>query len=301
LIAECSVVFTANQGVRGGKLIDLKKTVDSAVERCPSVKNVFVYKRTENKFNIGSKDVILDDVLNKYPTECEPEIMDSEDPLFMLYTSGSTGKPKGVVHTHAGYLLHASFTHQMVFNYDSSKDIFGCLADIGWITGHSYVVYGPLCNGGTSVLFESTPIYPNPGRYWETVERLKINQLYIAPTSIRLLIKYGYEWVKKYDRSSLKCLGSVGEPINHEAWHWYYETVGEKRCKIADTWWQTETGGHCITPLPCNKNDEIKPAMAMRPFFGISPVILNEKVFYHISFFYLSLKIDFFQGRRIKR
>jgi acetyl-CoA synthetase len=278
-IAECSVVFTANQGVRGGKFIDLKKTVDSAVEKCPSVKNVFVYKRTENKFNIGSKDVILDDVLNKYPTECEPEIMDSEDPLFMLYTSGSTGKPKGVVHTHAGYLLHASFTHQMVFNYDSSTDVFGCLADIGWITGHSYVVYGPLCNGATSVLFESTPIYPNAGRYWETVERLKINQLYIAPTSIRLLIKYGDEWVKKYDRSSLKCLGSVGEPINHEAWHWYYETVGEKRCKIADTWWQTETGGHCITPLPCNKNDEIIPAKAMRPFFGISPVILNEKVF----------------------
>ena len=165
-----------------------------------------------------------------------------------------------------------------MFNYDASTDIFGCLADVGWITGHSYVVYAPLCNGGTTVLFESTPIYPDPGRYWETVQRLKINQLYLAPTSLRLLIKYGDDWVKKYDRSSLKCLGSVGEPINHEAWEWYYEVVGEKRCKIADTWWQTETGAHAITPLPCNLNSAIKPSMAMRPFFGINPCLVNEKV-----------------------
>ena len=195
--------------MRGGKAIELKNTVDQAIEKCPTVKHVFVYKRTEKVFKVGPKDVILDDVLNQYSTECQPEIMDSEDPLFMLYTSGSTGKPKGLIHTNAGYLLQAAFTQQMVFNYDASKDeVFGCLADVGWITGHTYIVYGPLCNGGTTVLFESTPVYPDPGRYWETVERLKINQLYLAPTAIRLLIKYGDEWVKRYDRSSLKCLGS---------------------------------------------------------------------------------------------
>ena len=167
----------------------------------------------------------------------------------------------------------------MVFNYEPG-DIFGCLADIGWITGHSYVVYGPLFNGGTTVLFESTPTYPNPGRYWETVERLKINQLYIAPTSLRLLIKSGDEWVKKYDRTSLKCLGSVGEPINQEAWIWYDEVVGERRCKIADTWWQTETGGHCITPLPSDPSMQLKPGKAMQPFFGIQPVLFDEKVIF---------------------
>ena len=195
--------------MRGGKAIELKKTVDQAIEKCPTVKNVFVYKRTEKPFNVGPKDVILDDAIKQMSTECQPEIMDSEDPLFMLYTSGSTGKPKGLIHTNAGYLLQAAFTHQMVFNYDASNnDVFGCLADVGWITGHTYIVYGPLCNGGTTVLFESTPTYPDPGRYWETVERLKINQLYLAPTSIRLLMKYGDEYVKKYDKSSLKCLGS---------------------------------------------------------------------------------------------
>lgn len=277
--SECKVVITANQGVRGGKVIELKKTVDKAVSKCPSVERVFVYKRTEHPFQIEpNKDVVMDELkLNEYSWECEPERMDSEDPLFMLYTSGSTGKPKGIIHTTAGYLLYASLTQQLVFNYDSSSDVFGCLADVGWITGHSYVVYAPLCNGGTTVLFESTPTHPDPGRYWETVERLKINQLYLAPTAIRLLIKYGDEWVKKHDRSSLKCLGSVGEPINHEAWQWYYEVVGERKCKIADTWWQTETGGHCITPLPCNKHDEIKPSKAMRSFLGISACLVNEK------------------------
>jgi acetyl-CoA synthetase len=276
--SECKAVITANQGLRGGKAIELKKTVDKAVEQCPSVEHVFVYKRTDTPFKAGPKDVILDDVLNKFPSECKPEIMDSEDPLFMLYTSGSTGKPKGLIHSTAGYLLQTAFSHQIVFNYDGEKnDVFGCLADVGWITGHSYVVYGPLCNGGTTVLFESTPIYPDPGRYWETVERLKINQLYLAPTAIRLLMKYDDDWTRKYDKSSLKLLGSVGEPINHEAWHWYNNLIGQKRCKIADTWWQTETGSACITPLPCNKNDEIKPAMAMRPFLGIETCLVDEK------------------------
>ena len=202
-------MLTANQTVRGGKAIDLKKTVDQAVESCPTLKHVLVYKRTDKPFKLGPKDVVLDDAIKNAATECKPEVMDSEDPLFMLYTSGSTGKPKGLIHSQAGYLLQAAFTLQLVFNYDAeNNDVFGCLADVGWITGHSYVVYGPLCNGGTTVLFESTPIYPDPGRYWETVQRLKISQLYLAPTSIRLLIKYGDEWVKKYDRSSLKCLGS---------------------------------------------------------------------------------------------
>ncbi|XP_051662471.1 acetyl-coenzyme A synthetase 2-like, mitochondrial isoform X3 [Manacus candei] len=207
---------------------------------------------------------------------CEPAVMDSEDMLFLLYTSGSTGKPKGLVHSQAGYLLFAALTHKYVFNYQD-RDIFGCVADIGWITGHTYVVYGPLCNGGTTVLFESTPVHPNPGRYWETVERLRINQFYGAPTAIRLLLRYSDEWVKKYDRSSLKVLGSVGEPLNKEAWEWYFRVVGETRCPVVDTWWQTETGGICISPRPSNPGAEILPGMAMRPFFGISPTLLDDK------------------------
>lgn len=271
------MVITANQSVRGGKLIDLKKTVDAAVKQCSSVKNVLVYKRTDNKFDLNpDKDIIINDVLDQFSSECAPEVMDANDPLFMLYTSGSTGKPKGLVHAQAGYILQSAFSHQIAFNYEQN-DVFGCLADVGWITGHTYIVYAPLCNGGTTVLFESSPIYPNPSRYWETIQRLKINQLYIAPTSIRLLIKNGDEWLKDYDRSSLKLLGSVGEPINHEAWHWYNDVVGEKRCKIIDTWWQTETGSLMIAPLPCEPNDEIKAAMAMRPFFGIEAVLLDDK------------------------
>lgn len=273
--SECTAVLTMNEGLRGGKTIDLKQTVDKAVSMSTSVKNVFVFRRTEKPFNSGVKDVLVNDVINQFPTECKPEVMDSEDPLFMLYTSGSTGKPKGLIHTHAGYLLHVALSQQLVFNYQPN-DVFGCLADVGWITGHSYVVYGPLMNGGTTVLFESTPVYPDPGRYWETVERLKINQLYLAPTSLRLLIKHGDEWVTKYDRSSLKCLGSVGEPINTEAWHWFNEVVGEKKCKIADTWWQTETGGNCITPMPCDDALQHKPGMAMLPFLGVNAVLVDE-------------------------
>uniref|UniRef100_A0A8C1VZC7 acetate--CoA ligase n=1 Tax=Cyprinus carpio TaxID=7962 RepID=A0A8C1VZC7_CYPCA len=274
--AQCKIVITSNQGVRGGRIFDLKSTVDNAVKSCPSVRHVFVAKRTNESVPMGKLDISLDEVMVGQSPVCAPEPMDSEEMLFMLYTSGSTGKPKGIVHTQAGYLLYASLTHQYVFDY-TPGDVFGCVADIGWITGHSYVVYGPLCNGATSVLFESTPVYPNPGRYWETVQRLRINQFYGAPTAIRLLLKYEENWVKKYDRSSLKTLASVGEPINHEAWEWFHNVVGDGRCPLVDTWWQTETGGVCIAPLPAEPGAEIRPAMAMRPFFGIQPALLGEK------------------------
>uniref|UniRef100_H3AW63 Acetyl-coenzyme A synthetase n=1 Tax=Latimeria chalumnae TaxID=7897 RepID=H3AW63_LATCH len=274
--AQCKVVITCNQGVRGGRIIELKKTVDEALKTCSTVSHVFIAHRTENSVPMGNCDISLEEEMAKVETVCDPEIMDSEDMLFMLYTSGSTGKPKGIVHTQAGYLLYAALTHKYVFDYQEG-DVFGCVADIGWITGHSYVVYGPLCNGATTVLFESTPVYPDPGRYWETVQRLKINQFYGAPTAIRLLLKYGDSWVKKYDRSSLKTLASVGEPINHEAWEWYYRVVGNKRCTLVDTWWQTETGGVCIAPRPSEEGAEIIPSMAMRPFFGIQPVLIDEK------------------------
>ncbi|XP_010576160.1 PREDICTED: acetyl-coenzyme A synthetase 2-like, mitochondrial [Haliaeetus leucocephalus] len=271
----CKAIITYNQGVRGGRIIQLKTTVDEAVKNCPSVKHVFVAQRTDNKVQMGDHDIPLEEEMAKAASVCTPESMDSEDMLFMLYTSGSTGKPKGIVHTQAGYLLYAALTHKYVFDYQQG-DVFGCVADIGWITGHSYVVYGPLCNGATSVLFESTPVYPDPGRYWEVVQRLKINQFYGAPTAIRLLLNYGEEWVKKYDRSSLRTLGSVGEPINNEAWQWFYHVVGEGRCTLVDTWWQTETGGICIAPRPSEEKAEIVPAMAMRPFFGIVPVLMDE-------------------------
>ncbi|NXD79167.1 ACS2L synthetase, partial [Halcyon senegalensis] len=271
----CKAIITYNQGVRGGRIIELKMTVDEAVKNCPNIKHVFVAQRTDNKVQIGDRDIPLEEEMAKADSVCTPESMDSEDMLFMLYTSGSTGKPKGIVHTQAGYLLYVALTHKYVFDYQQG-DVFGCVADIGWITGHSYVVYGPLCNGATSVLFESTPVYPDPGRYWEVVQRLKINQFYGAPTAIRLLLNYGEEWVKKYDRSSLKTLGSVGEPINNEAWQWFYHVVGEGRCTLVDTWWQTETGGICIAPRPSEEKAEIVPAMAMRPFFGIVPVLMDE-------------------------
>ncbi|XP_003971758.2 acetyl-coenzyme A synthetase 2-like, mitochondrial [Takifugu rubripes] len=274
--AQSSTVITVNQGVRGGKLVELKKTVDEAVQSCPTVQQVFVATRTENPVLMAARDVALDEEMLKEDVVCEPEAMDSEDVLFLLYTSGSTGKPKGLVHTQAGYLLYAALTHRYVFSYQDG-DVFGCVADIGWITGHSYTVYGPLANGGTTVLFESTPIYPDPGRYWEMVQRLKINQFYGAPTAIRLLLKYGDQWVRKYDRSTLKTLGSVGEPINTEAWEWYHTVVGDGRCPVVDTWWQTETGGICISPKPSDPDAEIIPGMAMRPFFGIKPVLMDTE------------------------
>uniref|UniRef100_A0A8C7CSC3 acetate--CoA ligase n=1 Tax=Oncorhynchus kisutch TaxID=8019 RepID=A0A8C7CSC3_ONCKI len=274
--AQCKAVITCNQGVRGGRFIDLKPTVDAAVKNCPTVQHVFVAQRTSNPTPMGKLDIPLEEAMASESAQCAPEPMGSEEMLFMLHTSGSTGKPKGIVHTQAGYLLYAALTHQYVFDYHPG-DVFGCVADIGWVTGHSYVVYGPLCNGATTVLFESTPVYPDPGRYWETVQRLGINQFYGAPTAIRLLLKYEESWVKKYDRSSLKTLGSVGEPINHEAWEWFYNVVGDGRCPLVDTWWQTETGGVCIAPRPAEKGAEIVPAMAMRPFFGIQPVLMEEK------------------------
>uniref|UniRef100_H3D771 Acetyl-coenzyme A synthetase n=1 Tax=Tetraodon nigroviridis TaxID=99883 RepID=H3D771_TETNG len=274
--AKCKAVITCNEAVRGGRLIPLKATVDAAVRSCPTVRHVFVSQRTEKQCVMGELDVPLEEEMGRQSAECAAEPLDSEDLLFLLYTSGSTGKPKGIVHTQAGYLLYASLTHQYVFDYREG-DVFGCVADIGWITGHSYVVYGPLCNGATTVLFESTPVYPNPaGRYWETVERLRINQFYGAPTALRLLLKFGENWVKKYDRSSLRTLGSaVGEPINHEAWHWFHSVVGEGRC-LVDTWWQTETGGICIAPRPAEEGAPILPTMAMRPFFGIEAVLKGE-------------------------
>uniref|UniRef100_A0A8C7NCK6 Propionate--CoA ligase n=1 Tax=Oncorhynchus mykiss TaxID=8022 RepID=A0A8C7NCK6_ONCMY len=243
--AQCKAVITCNQGVRGGRFIDLKPTVDAAVKNCPNVQHVFVAQRTTNPTPMGKLDIPLEEAMASESAQCAPEPMGSEEMLFMLHTSGSTGKPKGIVHTQAGYLLYAALTHQYVFDYHPG-DVFGCVADIGWVTGHSYVVYGPLCNGATTVLFESTPVYPDPGRYWETVQRLGINQFYGAPTAIRLLLKYEESWVKKYDRSSLKTLGS-------------------------------ETGGVCIAPRPAEKGAEIVPAMAMRPFFGIQPVLMEEK------------------------
>uniref|UniRef100_A0A6J0TMR5 Acetyl-coenzyme A synthetase n=1 Tax=Pogona vitticeps TaxID=103695 RepID=A0A6J0TMR5_9SAUR len=274
--AQAETVITVNQGVRGGKVINLKQMVDQAVKLCPTVKRVFVSERTDYKVPMSGLDIPLEEEMMKENAVCEPVALESEDLLFLLYTSGSTGQPKGLVHTQAGYLLYAAVTHKYVFDYHDG-DVFGCVADIGWITGHSYVVYGPLCNGGTTVLFESSPTYPNPGRYWETVERLKINQFYGAPTAIRLLLSYGEGWVKKYDRSSLKILGSVGEPIDTEAWDWYFNVVGDGRCPVVDTWWQTETGGICIAPRPSNPGEEILPAMAMRPFFGIRPSLLDDK------------------------
>ncbi|KAF7658316.1 hypothetical protein LDENG_00014770 [Lucifuga dentata] len=274
--ARSTTIITANQGIRGGKVIELKKTVDTAVQSCPLVQQVLVAMRAESPVVMTARDVAMEEQMLMEDVVCEPAAMDSEDILFLLYTSGSTGKPKGLVHTQAGYLLYASFTHKYVFDYHDG-DVFGCMADIGWITGHSYSVYGPLANGATTVLFDSTPVYPNPGRYWEMVQRLKINQFYGAPTAIRLLLKYGDEWVLKYDRSTLKTLGSVGEPINTEAWEWYHRVVGEGRCPVVDTWWQTETGGICIAPRPSDPDAEIIPGMAMRPFFGIKPVLMDSE------------------------
>ncbi|XP_070578293.1 acetyl-coenzyme A synthetase 2-like, mitochondrial [Ptychodera flava] len=272
--AKAEVVITTDQGIRGGKAIDLKQTVDKAVANCPSVKKVFVTRRTGADVPMGSLDIPVEEELSKQSTECEPEVMDSEDLLFMLYTSGSTGKPKGLVHSQAGYLLYAGFTHQTVFDYQEN-DVFACVADIGWITGHTYVVYGPLSNGATTVLFESVPTYPDPGRYWEMVQRLKVNQIYCAPTAIRLLLKYGDKHVTKYDRSSLRTIGSVGEPLNHEAWEWYYNVVGRRQCTLVDTWWQTETGGILISPRPSEPNAELRVG-PMRPLPGIQPALMHE-------------------------
>ncbi len=276
-VLDCrpKVLITADEGLRGGKPIELKKITDRALEGLSIVETVFVVERTGAPIHMEEdRDVWYHEVVANERSYCPCEWMDSEDPLFILYTSGSTGKPKGVVHTQAGYLLHVSLTHRMAFDYHPGE-IYCCAADIGWITGHSYIVYGPLANGATTVLFESTPVYPDAGRYWEMVERLKINSFYTAPTAIRALAREGEDFVKKHDRSSLRVLGTVGEPINPEAWRWYHDVVGEKRCPVVDTWWQTETGGMMITPIPGKLT--LKPGSASLPFFGVRPVLVNEK------------------------
>jgi acetyl-CoA synthetase len=273
--ARCRAVITADEGLRGGKIIPLKRTVDEAVMACPTVQSVFIAQRTGNKIPFYPQhDVWLRQAMDNERPFCPIEHMDSEDTLFLLYTSGSTGKPKGVAHTTGGYLLHTALTHRHVFDLRPG-DVYACVADIGWITGHSYVVYGPLCNGATTVLFESIPTYPDAGRYWEMVQRLGITQFYTAPTAIRAIAREGDAFVRRYDRSSLRVLGSVGEPINPEAWRWYHDVVGEGRCPVVDTWWQTETGGILISPLP--GTTPLKPGSATLPFFGVEPVVLDDK------------------------
>jgi len=267
-------IITADEGLRGGKTIHLKSITDEALIHCPKVKKCIVVKRTGNRINWDeNRDVWYDDMIKDVPKHSEPEEMSAEDPLFILYTSGSTGKPKGVLHTTGGYMVYASMTHQYIFNY-KSKDIYWCTADIGWITGHSYIIYGPLANGATTIMFEGIPTYPDSSRWWQIVDKYKVNIFYTAPTAIRALMAQGVGPVKKTSRKSLKLLGTVGEPINPEAWEWYYKTVGESKCPIVDTWWQTETGGILIAPQ--TGAIELKPGSATKPFYGIKPCIVDQ-------------------------
>ena len=271
---ESDFLITADEGVRGGKIIPLKKIADEALSQCPNVKKCIVVKRTGNQVSWDDeRDVSYEELIKKVSAKCDPEEMNAEDPLFILYTSGSTGKPKGVLHTSGGYLVYASMTHQYIFDY-KAKDIYWCTADIGWVTGHSYIIYGPLSNGATTIMFEGVPNYPDSSRWWQIVDKYKVNIFYTAPTAIRALMREGDQPVKKTSRKSLKLLGTVGEPINPEAWMWYYKTVGDGRCPIVDTWWQTETGGILIAPQP--GAIDLKPGSATKPFYGIKPVIVDE-------------------------
>ncbi len=272
--AKAKVVVTANEGLRGGKTIALKEITDKAIEGADCVDKILVVERTSRSFQLNSRDILFKELVSSQETTCEPVLMNSEDPLFILYTSGSTGRPKGLLHTTGGYLTYASYTHECVFDYNPGE-VYFCAADIGWITGHSYIVYGPLANGATSVLFESTPLYPDAGRYWQMIEDLKVNIFYTAPTALRALASHGDNWPDKYDLSSLKILGTVGEPINPEIWMWYFQVVGKQQCAVVDTWWQTETGGILISPLP--GATETKPGSATKPLFGVSPILLEPE------------------------
>ena len=271
---QSDYIITADEGIRGGKIIPLKKITDEALLQCPNVKKCIVVKRTGNEVNwVDDRDVSYDEITKIASDKCEPEEMSAEDPLFILYTSGSTGKPKGVLHTTGGYMVYASMTHQYIFDY-KKNDIYWCSADIGWVTGHSYIIYGPLSNGATTIMFEGVPNYPDVSRWWQIVDKYKVNIFYTAPTALRALMREGEVPVKKTSRKSLKLLGTVGEPINPEAWLWYYKVVGDSRCPIVDTWWQTETGGILISPQP--GAIDLKPGSATKPFYGIKPVIVDE-------------------------
>ena len=272
---QSDYIITADEGIRGGKIIPLKKITDEALIQCPNIKKCVVVKRTGNEVNwIDGRDVAYDEITKIASDKCEPEEMNAEDPLFILYTSGSTGKPKGVLHTTGGYMVYASMTHQYIFDY-KKNDIYWCSADIGWVTGHSYIIYGPLSNGATTIMFEGVPNYPNTSRWWQIVDKYKVNIFYTAPTALRALMREGEGPVKKTSRKSLKLLGTVGEPINPEAWLWYYKVIGDSRCPIVDTWWQTETGGILISPQP--GAIDLKPGSATKPFYGIKPVIVDEQ------------------------
>lgn len=275
LDSDCRYVITADEGIRGGKTIALKKNADDAVSNCPNVKNVFVVKHTGGPIEwLDNRDVWYHEGMDNASTECPPEEMDAEDPLFILYTSGSTGKPKGVLHTTGGYLLYAAITHKYIFNYHDG-DIYWCTADVGWVTGHSYIIYGPLCNGAVTLMFEGVPTYPEADRFWRIVDKHQVNIFYTAPTAIRALMGLGDDFVNNTSRQSLNILGTVGEPINPEAWEWYYRVVGNEKCPIMDTWWQTETGGIMISPLP--GAIDLKPGSATLPFFGIVPEIVDNQ------------------------
>ncbi len=275
LDADCRYVVTADEGRRGGKTTPLKANVDQALASCPNVKNVFVVKNTGGGIVWSDgRDLWYHEATASVSEECAPEAMDAEDPLFILYTSGSTGKPKGVLHTTGGYLLFTAMTHKYVFDYRQGE-VFWCTADVGWVTGHSYIVYGPLCNGAISLMFEGVPTYPQADRFWRVIDKHQVNIFYTAPTAIRMLMGLGDELVQGSSRKSLRILGSVGEPINPEAWEWYYHVVGEGRCPVVDTWWQTETGGIMITPLP--GATRLKPGSATHPFFGVVPAILDQQ------------------------